>query len=371
MRPLPPALRRFHARSWIAELERRSLLWLCLSTTALSLWTAACIVLSLPRAYQLAAVMIAASLLPAFLFWPTGRSLFMFPLREVDADSVVESWLEAGDEARRILDLRLADLQPRLSTAKRDWKARTKGLLRPALSALAALVLLQLLSMALLARPVVLWQGPETHADSGLRLPGPETAAKKEELAAGDRSPSPMPKPENGGTAQEAVGAAPMREGGSPRRLPEQVEQQLQGSSKLPSDTEERTLAQDEGTERQQSATSQEKGISGRPEEGKATTPPASESGKGGITGFEGSGAGGVPSPLVDYRTRLLKLFAASSSQDMRASGDLVTTSFAELQRRWFASFRLETGIGPREDPWTSLLRRRWAELLAGQGGTK
>lgn len=371
MSRLPSALARFHTRSWLAELERRILLWLCLSTTALSLWTAFCIVLSLARGYQLAAILIAVSLLPAFLFWPTDRGIFMFPLREVDGESVVESWLEAGEEAREILDRRLIDLEPRLATAKRNWKTRTAGLLKPALGALIALLVLQLLSVALLAKPVVLWQGPETRADSGLRLPGPEGAAKKEELSAGDRSPSPMPRQESGASAQEALGAAPMREGGSPRRLPEQLEQQLQNTNKMPSDSEERSAAQEQGTERQQAASSPKQGNAGRPEEGKSSTPTPTESGDAGITGFEGSGASGVPSPLVDYRTRLLRLFAASASRDMRASGNLVTTDFAELQRRWFASFRLETGIGPREDPWTSLLRRRWVELLAGREGAK
>lgn len=372
MRALPRALLAFHARTWIAELVRRGLLWLCLATTALSLWTAICILWTLPRDWWLAAVMAAASILPAFLLWPIDRPTFLAPLRAFDVDSVVESWLEAGPAARCLLEIPLRRLEPGLAKSRRGAVSYTRGLGRPALAAALSLLMLQALSMALLAKPTVVWQGPDQRAASGIRLsPGEQNAPN-----AGRKQPPEMailqPPSSATTTAEEARQARAANEGEDAFNLGHGPGLELPGSEGGAAVPDTAPSAASDELGAPLPATEDSSAASGRPDPKAGAAPQSSAQAQGGkgITGFEGNGASNVPSPLVDYRSRLVKILSASEAGNRRASGDLSTKSFDELQRRWFDSFAIGTGIGPREDSWTSLLRRRWAELLsAGKEG--
>jgi len=369
MKKLPPAVVLFHARGFRAELFRRSLLWICLSTAALSSWTAVCIVLSLPRDWQIASFLIAGSLLPALLFWPFDRIIFLGPLREADVDSIVESWLEAEGPARDVLAERLPAVERNLAAAHRGPRSRVSGLARPALVALICLATLQALSFAMLARPVLVWEGPAARADSGLRLAAEDEAARRAATGSAMTASPRTSTADEGTTAQDARRAAAIRDIESRKMNPRDIGAEIpnSGAEPLP---EEGAPAQTPGAESPKPASSSGRGTTGKPDSGSGapSSPPHDQAGDKGITGFEGSGASGLPSPLIDYQTRLFKLLSSGGGRDARASGDLGTIPFAELQRRWFSSFELETGIGPRDDPWTALLRRRWADILAKSG---
>lgn len=319
----------------------------------------------LPGSLWSAGPMGALSLLPAFLFWPTGRRLFLAPLRAYDRDAVIESWLEAGEAARPLLGASFGRLEKGLKRAPRGLRAYVGGLGKPAIFAFVSLLLLQALSLALLSKPLLVWEGPETRAASGLKL----DEALRQAAPVGAQ-PKPQgalrESPEGeGSTAEEARRAAALAEGEGKLNLPRE------GGIELPGAPGPTSLLNEEGPTQtpdlgrsQQSSPEADRGL-GRPQEGEAPQPPGSPENRKGITGFEGTGASNVPSPLLDYRSRLLKILSAKEGGERRASGGLVTKDFPELARRYFSSFALGTGIGPREDDWTSQLRRRWAELLS------
>ncbi len=369
MKKLPPSLRRFHRRSLLIALLRRMLLWAFLSLGALALWTIFCVLFRLPREWQSAAIMCASSLLPAVFFWPFKRRSFLLPLREHDPESVAESLLEAKGAAIPILSERLSALEGRLSRRAGAFRSVGRGLRGPALFAAASLGTLQLVAFLTFSQPILLWDGGESLVGSGIKLSEIAGSARQDEA----KEPSPMvsPRQRSGeanslASAQDAKRSQSLGSEDTRFRLSTEGRSEATGA-KVPEKTDaDRSLSRSDASEPSKSqpppapAASRAAG-----DQASSGAPNPGNQGPKDSTGYEGRGASGVPSPLIDYRTRLFKELAAREGRDLRASGDLVTTPLPELQRRWFSSFEQSVDIGPREDAWTSSLRRKWTALLS------
>jgi hypothetical protein len=70
-----------------------------------------------------------------------------------------------------------------------------------------------------------------------------------------------------------------------------------------------------------------------------------------------------VPSPLLDYRTRFASVFAERTGKRLTAGDKLELGELRDYERRYFDSFTLSSGIGPSEEPYAALLKRRWLDL--------
>ena len=371
MMALPPSLRRFHGRSLRKAILRRALLWALLSTGGLALWTAVCVLLRLPRSWQDAAIMGAASLLPAVSFWPFSRQAFLLPLRELDLESVAESFLEAEGPPRAILAERLAALEPLLARGGRSFRNATRGLSRPGLFALSSLGILQLVAILTFSRPLLIWEGGETLDGSGMRLAESTGQARRQAT----RPAAPLSAPRR--SAREAGSPATATDTERARaasfqdarfRLGQDDRMGIRGAGAQDRTNSDQAQARATAPETAKTLPPQTpgNGLDPTTDSAGASAPNPGKGEPEGVTGYEGRGPSGLPSPLIDYRTRLYKELAAREGRELRASGDLVTTPLPELQRRWFSSFEMSADIGPREDAWTSLLRRKWAEISAG-----
>ncbi len=373
MTGLPPALRRFHRGSLRIALLRRSLLWSTLSIACLALWTCLCVLFRLPRAWQEAAVIGTASLLPAFLFWPLGRRTFLLPLRDRDRETASESYFEARGETRSLLERRLEALGPRLDRRGGTFREATKGLFKPALFAASSLCLLQLVAILTLSHPLILWDGGVVTSGSGLRLAEAKAQARTPSAARLGQSTPPDRSGREAVSSQTAQEAEKARSTATGDRSLRAIQGELGASGKATGKGDSNSSTS--GSPPSESApppkpqapsgTAASTGSTG------AGMPNPGKGGQEGVTGYEGRGASGVPSPLIDYRTKLFKELMSREGRNLRASGELVTTPFPELQRRWFSSFEMSADIGPREDAWTALLRRKWAQLWLNRGSKK
>ncbi|HUX41267.1 MAG TPA: hypothetical protein VMV83_08905 [Rectinemataceae bacterium] len=227
-----------------------------------------------------------------------------------------------------------------------------------------------------LSHPLILWDGGEPNSGSGLRLAEAKAQTRPQSMARPGQSPLPDRsgrEPIASSTAREAEKARSTSAGDRSLRAAEgglgamgRASATAKGDSTNPSASggppSEPAPPPNPQTPIGADASAASTGA-GMPDPGKG--------GQDGVTGYEGRGASGVPSPLIDYRTKLYKELTAHEGRNLRASGDLVMTPFPELQRRWFSSFKMSADIGPREDAWTALLRRKWAQLWLDRGSEK
>jgi hypothetical protein len=362
MKDLPSLLRAFHRQTWIRELLRRALVWFLAAVSLLALWTLVCIALSLPRADYLAAFMLALSLLPALLFWPLETSRFILPLRRADEESAIEAWMETeGGPALGLLEERARSRFSAIAMTPRGKRAIVKGLLPWLAAALASLAVLELASFLLLKTPTLVYPGPPRQGGSGIRIAeegetGMETPPSAKTLSP-DRYKDSLEAARRAGASEQA-GATP-NEVKAARKAGDNPARELPGfvSGEGPGEATSGDRAPPEASQ------TKPPGTPGQPAPGEKGSRSGDAEGVGqGVTGFEGSGKSGVASPLVDYRTRLFQMLGERTGKDLRASGELSAGELRDFVRRYFSSFALGTGLRPREDAYTALIKKRWAE---------
>ena len=362
MKDLPSLLRAFHRQTWLRELLRRTLIWFFSAVSLLALWTLVCIVLSLPRADYLSAFMLALSLLPALLFWPLASSRFILPLRSADEKSAIEAWIETEDgPALGLLEERARSRFSGIAMSPRGKKAIVKGLLPWLAAALGCLAILEIASFLLLKTPTLVYPGPPRQGGSGIRIAeegetGMEAPPSAKNLSP-DRYKDSLEAARRGGES-ENMGAS-SSEVKAARKAGDNAARELPGivSGAGSGDASSGDRAPPEASQ------TKAPGRPGQPEPGESGSRTADGEGVGqGVTGFEGSGKSGVASPLVDYRTRLFRMLGERTGKDLRASGELSAGELRDFVRRYFSSFALGTGLRPREDAYTALIKKRWAE---------
>jgi len=363
----------FHRRLWIRELERRTLAWALATLALLALWTCLCLLFALPRGHYYSALLTLLTLLPAFLFWPLPRGFFLLPLRAADRAAAIETWLETRREAQvgPAASLIEGAARERLAELALDGPRRSsplRGLLPLALAALLSLGLLELASFLVLGKPSLLYAGPAAEGGSGLKLDRAEGAqpAPAEPSAAEAGS-----LPDRKEAALEAAGRS---EGLASRDLAPEALRLAMNEAGIEGRSLARGGAPEVGQAGEQPRPEGEIRSGGAasgqpiPADSSRTRGGAAESGRG-ATGYEGSGKSGVPSPLLDYRTKGYELPTSPAGLRSSASGDLAKGETPAVRGRSFGGFVLDTGIRPREDAYLALLRRRWAELNSAASG--
>ena len=363
-------------RALAGEILGRLLSWLSSSVILLCAGTAAAAILGLGPETQAGLALAAVSALPLALLRPLAPAFLARALRGFDEGSVFESLLDSPPgPARELLrveaERRSRSLQaegggdPRRvrrshSPRRLPGPARRRAIL--AAAAALSFAALQLGSLALRGRGLILYRGledirPLSRAEEGRLDAGAEARAEAEEARrAGEKADD-----EGAGLGEGGAGPEPDGEPGLP-------------ASRRPR-REEAAARLDAGEEASPGA-----GLG--PEAGEGIPPGesgevAGERGRGAADGrnregpaegYESTGATGVPSPLVDYRSRFFRALAERSGQRVAASGELAGGGIAELQRRYFRSFSLSIEVAPAEGAYEALLRRRWRELRGGGG---
>jgi hypothetical protein len=347
---------------------RRAAAWLACSVIALSVGTATAAILHMPANAQLGMALAALSALPAFLLWPLPAGFPAERLRELDPDTVMEAFLEAPPgPARELLRSMTAERAATIPLRRERRKRSMAGLGGLFAAAVAAAALLQVASLALTRRPLIVYGGPPPTGEGGRRIederfgpaPGLESEAPMGERRAEEASGSDAAT--DGGTNLEG-GTEDGRPEGlvAPRRrsraeeafLPEQAADGEGG----------RRASAEAGEGRAEAGEEEGEPVPGEAEQGGAETSSRGEAGRRG-EGFEKTGDTRVPSPLLDYRSRFESVYTARMGKRITADERLGLGELRDYQLQYFRSFSLSSGIAAGEDPYEASLRRRWREL--------
>jgi hypothetical protein len=383
---------------------RRTVIWLAASATLWFLASTAFTLFSAGPGAPAFTLLALLSFLPAFIFLPAGKgSILLDELRTVDADTGIEAFLETGEGAgaaagllaRRALRLD-ADIDPGKGRLRRAFC----GLLPLIGAAFLALALFESVSIALDRGPALGYRPPSAAPGSGLRTEELET------IREGDNYDLTLRSQDEAEPAEApAVTEAPGK--GSPRSREEAVErairaEEAEGSgaepgelgspsagSKLESpDADDRipgagpgTMMSREGPTSPRGGDSSAAGGSSPAEKGERAG--GASQGRAGTTaagkdesrkdaglnragGYEGSAGPLSQSPLLDYRSRLFSALAqGGAGGDFAIGRKTDAAELREFERRFFDSFRLDSGLAPREDAYSMMLKRRW---MAGGG---
>jgi hypothetical protein len=312
----------------------------------------------------------AASALPAFVLWPPPGDAVRKRFRELDEGTVFEALLEAPEGPARDMLSRLAE-EKTSGLAQRPRRPVREALramreIRPLIAlALACLVIAEAGSLIAFRRPLSLLRGGEGVGAAGARIQedefspfaGEEAEARRlaeQERRSGEAGNPSAEEPGRSGTGQQSEGIA------APRR------------------SRSGAAGKDPGTGRSELARSGEGGAAagqasqaeGTPEqaaraqtgEGKAEARQASSPSRTG-QGYEKTGDTRVPSPLLDYRSRFSAVFAERTGKRISAADELGLGALRDYERRYFGSFSIRAELGPSEDAYAALLKRRWREL--------
>ncbi len=321
---------------------------------------------------RLGALLISASVLPAFVLWPPPAGLLWKRLRQIDEDTVFEAYLEAPPGPGREVLSRLAEEKAATISYRRPILGLGAALGRaaPLLAlALAALVLAEAGSLIAFSRPLALLYDPAARRGGGERLQEDDfsqfagESAETRKLREAQRRAG-----ENGGQDGEQVGAIRPdsgRAGGgsaAQRRARQGGEFELPdlgpgGTTPRPTEGGAGTAAQAE-----QAAGEPTGRMQAAPGKGGPQPTALGKTGQ----GFEKTGDTRVPSPLLDYRSRFSTVFAERTGKRIQAADELGLGELRDYERRYFGSFALEADIGQAEDAYAALLKTRWRELRGG-----
>jgi hypothetical protein len=379
MKPLQPLVGLL-LRSLRWALLRRCVAWLACAGIVIAL--GGCLVQPFgeARVFRLGLLLGVLSALPAFLFWPTSERFLTERLRLLDEEMVFEAYLEAEPGPVRDLLQRSAAERALLLEAPRE--SLTTGLGKLLAVAVGCVVLAEAGSLFLRGRSLGLGLDPPAVQAHGGRLedqgfsdyatedPALRQARRERFQDQEARKPGTLLPKQGAALAQE--GAAGIGEGQGvsttgraalKEALAKRKQGDLEGAG--PAGGQEPAASrngQNPGGSGQQPGMSgtapDEKGIADRG--GSATAPGRTNQ------GYEHTADTKIPSPLLDYRSRLEARYAERTGTHVSASGPMGFGELRAFQRRYFESFHLRAEVGGAEDPYVSLLKQRWSEARGG-----
>jgi hypothetical protein len=342
------------------------LAWAALSLSAWCLGTALFLVLSPPWWAPSALALVLLSLAPAAAF-AAALGAPLFPaLRRVDEATTMEAFLSAppgpaasllGEKARR-LDEAIAFKEGK---GPFSLPALFRGTGRVWGAAGLSLVLLQLCALLALGKPALSWSPRAEATGSGIASSEAVLGTGQETLPPAEGQ-KPAPAEAAGGQALASQGKA---EAATDLALIHEGRlAQAEADSRKADGSEDGGPAPDTPQAAQSSKADRgqegsEPASTGQPT---AEAPKAGKKGRPAAQGYESSDGGLPPSPLIDYKARLFQALTERGGGDVTAGEVLDLAALREYERRFFASYRLDGAIQPREDPWSSLLRQRWLE---------
>jgi len=378
MKPLDPLARLLRrALRWL--LFRRIVAWLACTAILITLGGSLASFLGPARVFRLGLVMAAVSALPAFLLWPPGERFFLERLRRLDEEMDFEAYLEAGPgPVRELLRRRVAG---RAACLQAPRERCTEGLGRLLAAAAVCVVLGETGSLFFRGRALGLGLESPPAPGGGARLEEEGFSEyATEDPAARQARRERFLNPEGAGDREDAGsgrGAFAAQEGtpgvgggkgleasdsGSPS-LKESLAKRKQGDFEEPAPTAgqgpapspgEGTRA-DSGTQPEGGGTPQSEKRAGDPR-GLPAVPGRSNQ------GYEHTPDTKVPSPLLDYRSRLEARYAERTGSHVAASGRMEFGDLRDFQRRYFETFHLRAEVGGAEDPYVTLLKQRWLD---------
>jgi len=336
------------------------------------------------RRVNLSLLLAVASSLPIFLLWPVPERRILDRFRQLDEEMVFEAYLEAEvGPVRELLRSLAENRASALALATLPREPWTQGLRGLCLTALLVLGLGEGLSRLVRGRSLVFAPEPPVAASRGERIEdqGFSDFATEDPAARRMRREQALERAESGGSSQEGARSyeSTGRGSASSRRAPRGYDEPEEGpdsQASVPTKPGERPPEASAGGERTSSTPGETPGgKGGKPGEGPAPTGRASTSQPGGEStglratpgrtgqGYDHTGDTKVPSPLLDYRARFESRYAERTGKRLAASGRMGFGELREFQRRYFESFALQVDVGPGDDPYVSLLKKRWADV--------
>lgn len=381
MKPLRRLLRRTLARIVL----RRLLAWAACAILVLVPGGLLAGLLSDGSQMRLGGLLVVLSALPLFLLWPVPERRILERFRRLDEGMVFEAFLEAEPGPVRDLLRPLAHRHAQaLGLAELPAEPWTKGLRGLGLAALAVLVLGQTFALFVLGRPLALVSEPPAAASGGKRIDeqGFSDFASEDPAARRARRERALERAEQGVSAGQGVGRSEAlgRGAASSRRAPQPYDE----PADQPGGADTSTTGPGEGAQeasagdRNPPSPRTAPGSQGRgPEDRALAGPGAGPTPAGGAgspnpvpgragQGYEHTGNTRVPSPLLDYRARFESRYAQRTGQRLAASGRMSLGELRAFQRRYFDSFSLRVDVGPGDDPYVALLKKRWADVKGG-----
>lgn len=381
LRPLKRELGRTLARVLLG----RVLTWL--AWTVMALVAAACLALLVPgiRAARFGALLVALSALSVFLLWPLPERRILKRFRQLDEEMVFEAFLEAKPgPVRELLRSRAGNRAAALAFTELPREIWAAGLGRLGLATLLVLGLGEGLSLLVKGRPLAFEPEPVAGASRGDRIeeqgfsdfatedPAARRARRERALERAEQAEAGQAgvgRSESGGRSSASSRRAP-RAFDEPGDLPEgpasastQAEALSQGGPTGSAQTPSPATPGGKGDARNEEGTSASSGTeTSRP--GGAEGPRSSPGRSG--QGYEHTGDTRVPSPLLDYRARFESRYAERTGQHLAASGRMSLGELRAFQRRYFESFALRVDVAPGDDPYVTLLKKRWADVKGG-----
>jgi hypothetical protein len=391
MRTLKPLVRLLQ-RSLSALLLRRAIAWIAWAAILILLGGVLVLPFGDARVIRLGLLMAALSALPAFLLWPPSERLLTDRLRRLDADTVFEAYLEADQgPAREILRgwaMERAAALPLLRPVREPVLAGLGGLLA---AAIACLILVEGGSFLLRGRSFGLAAERPAIAQSGARIEerGFSDFATEDPVARLKRLLKRDGKAQDQG--ENATLGAPGQSDQSiaaSRRTPHADADPLLSKTASATDSVmKRRHGEPEG-ESTQTCANAPPSPGGTPGEGSRnkSEPGANPESTGMIPSEKAAAARGgappspgrtgqgyehtadtkVPSPLLDYRSQFEARYAERTGRHISASGRMGFGELRAFQRRYFETFTLHAQVGAADDPYLTLLRRRWTIVKGG-----
>ncbi len=329
---------------------------------------------------NLAGIMLCSCFAPV-LVWPLAWEETRKDLRLADPDSLFEALLEApAGSVRDIVKKRFVAFSENpetLRSGRRDIFAARQSRVRRLLSREFALTLLivftvQLTGIVRLGHPLWGEAGvPLTSVAGGRRntqaepaSPGaaPLDPASAERAFPNDRTGMDRSRSDRFSAddeIQNRVGADAQRDGRAGDAAPRKPE------LTLPSRGEERLRGNDGGDDGVKSPMPAENPSSGGKDrepgarDNTAQAPGTADEVRRG-RGWEKTPDTRIPSPIVEYRSWMEKVFARHSGRTAAAIGGLRAGEIDSFERTLFESFRVPPGIQREEDPYALLLKNRW-----------
>ncbi len=399
MRALKPLLRRLQ-RSLRAVLLRRVLAWLACAVILIVPGGALAQLFGNAGVVRLGLILAAFSALPAFLLWPPAAKVLTERLRRLDEGMVFEAYLEAEpSQVRDLLRSLAVERAAALAILQPPREPLLAGLGWLFATAISCSVLVEMGFFLILGRPLTLsaerppagtrieeqgfsdfaTEAPDARQSRRARLMNQEDRASNrgenpalgraneaaERVAALRRAPNPD-------ADHSGAGHPAMKESLAKRKQGDAEEDGAMGepsssvaSSGAPSGAPGRATGEESQKRSEPGGTPKPfgtaQGESASPDlPGAPTTP-----GRTG-QGYEHTADTKVPSPLLDYRSQFEARFAERTGRHISVSGRMGFGELRDFQRRYFESLNLHAEIGAADDPYVSLLKRRWSELKGG-----
>lgn len=339
-------------------------LWGALTVTAWSVGNALFIMLSPPWWAPTALGLALLSLAPAFFFTSVSDATLVKTLRILDEGTTIEAALSPGvGPASRLIADRARAIDESIPFKAYPRRSPFRGMGRFWLTALAGLVVLELLALVVFHKPIIVYRPPETAAGSGLVATDsgvlrPSIALEKdkdsEERSQAEPRKENLPTGDSVALSQEELQAAF-------ENLAQSREARL---AKAEGDTTPgaggEAVGQSPGAQKGETAEGNGGGL-GEPQPGDTGSRAKGKNARG--QGYEGSDSGLPPSPLVDYRAQLFKALTERGGQGITTGESLDMAVLRNYQRRFFGSFAMDVPLASHEDTYTAMLKLRWRNL--------